>query len=212
MEPAPETPAEAAVRQGLATSSPDRPPLAGRARSFWAGVLLGFLTLTLYYWYWQWQVFSEVHRQEGTRPRGWMVAVALAVSLVGGVLRYFAQRDGGPAGMDVAGLVLGVASTAFLTVYLVLETRGLDAALARHGLPRTGAMGWLVAFQALGTVLGPFLTDQGPEAGVVVAVLAVVLLGLLAYSILQAGLNRYWNALRLHPGPASPTGLSATAS
>src|SRR5687768_15279359 len=83
------TAAELAVRQGLATSSPARKPLEGRPRSFWAGVLLGIVTLSLYYWYWQWQVFLEVHRQEGTRSRGWMVAVAFAASLVGGILGYF---------------------------------------------------------------------------------------------------------------------------
>lgn len=204
-----ETPADVARRQGVATSSPDREPLHGRPRSFWAGVLLGAVTLTLYYWYWQWQVFLEMHRQEGTRPRGWMVGLALGASITSGILRFFANRDGS-TDLAVAGTVAGVASAAILTLYLVAETRRLDAALQRLGSQRTGAVGWLVAFNVLGAGAAPFL-EQPASAGAVVGILMLTIVGLVGYSFLQAGLNRYWNALRLQ-APLAPTGLSATAS
>jgi hypothetical protein len=199
---------ETVKAQGLATSRPDRVPVAGRPRSFWASVGLGALTLTLYFWYWQWQVFREVHRQERTRPMAEVLMAALLFSLAGGVLSLLATREGGAgyarwaAGATLAGVVIQ-------TGYLVLETRGLDRLLRARDLVGTSASGWLVAFGVLGAVM-QLATTPGP--GQTAVGLLGVAVGLVGFYLLQNGLNRYWAHERSSAPVAAPTALSATPS
>ena len=205
--PDPET-LEAVRAQGLATSRPERIPLEGRPRSFWASVGLGVVTLTLYFWYWQWQVFREVHRHERTRPMAEVLMAALVFTLAGGVLGLFAERDGGgwavrwATGATLAGVIIQ-------TGYLVLETRRLDRLLAARSLATTAASGWLVAFGLFGALL-QLATEPGPAQTLVG--LTGVAIGLVGFYLLQSGLNRFWADARAAAPLAAPTALSATPS
>jgi hypothetical protein len=211
-EPAPaETTVESveAIRaEGLATATPDRVPVKGRPRSFWACVGLGVVTLGLYFWYWQWQVFREVHQQERTRPMAEVLMAALLFTLAGGGLGLLAGRDGGE-GLARWATGAALAGTVLQASYLVLETRRFDRVLRACELRATGAAGWLAVAGVLGALI-QWSSTPGPGQTILgLVALAVALVG---FFLLQDGLNRYWAHERSGAPLATPTGLSAMAS